>query len=85
MGAFRVHLYSAHHLPPLQTTTAFDLASGDRADTYMGYVDLPAPQDLGSSIYTQTDYPGRLIKLAAASTTLFAELETRGAYTPVSA
>jgi hypothetical protein len=49
------------------------------------YVDLPTPADLGSSIYTQTDYPGRLIKLAAASTTLFAELETRGAYTPVSA
>jgi hypothetical protein len=31
------------------------------------------------------DYPGRLLKLATASTTLYAELETRGAYTPVSA
>ena len=83
MGAFRVHLYSASHTA-IADNAAFDLTSGER-DTYMGYVDLPAPQDLGSSIYTQTDYPGRLIKLAAASTTLFAELETRGAYTPVSA
>jgi hypothetical protein len=83
MGAFRVHLYSASPTA-IADNAAFDLVSGER-DTYMGYVDLPAPQDLGSSIYTQTDYPGRLIKLAAASTTLFAELETRGAYTPVSA
>jgi DNA gyrase inhibitor GyrI len=51
----------------------------------MGYVDLPAPTDFGSSLYTQVDYPGRLIKLASASTSLFAELETRGAYTPASA
>ena len=83
MGAFRVHLFSTSPTA-IADNAAFDLTSGDRA-TYMGYVDFPAPQDLGSTIYTQTDYPGRLIKLAAASTTLFVELETRGAYTPVSA
>jgi hypothetical protein len=83
MGAFRVHMYSASPTA-IADNAAFDLLSGDRA-TYMGYIDLPAPQDLGSTIYTQTDYPGRLIKLAAASTTLFVEIETRGAYTPVSA
>ena len=83
MGAFRVHLYSASPTA-IADNAAFDLTSGERA-TYMGFVDLPAPQDFGSSLYTQTDYPGRLIKLAAASTTLFVELETRGAYTPVSA
>ena len=83
MAAFRVHMYSASPTA-IADNAAFDLASGDR-DTYMGYIDLPAPLDLGSTIYTQTDYPGRLIKLAAASTTLFAEIETRGAYTPVSA
>jgi len=83
MGAFRVHLYSASPTA-IADNAAFDLTSGER-DTYMGFIDLPTPADLGSSLYTQTDYPGRLIKLAAASTTLFAELETRGAYTPVSA
>ena len=83
MGAFRVHLYSASPTA-IADNAAFDLVSGEHA-TYMGYIDLPAPLDFGSTIYTQTDYPGRLIKLAAASTTLFAEIETRGAYTPVSA
>ena len=83
MGSFRVHMYSASPTA-IADNAAFDLVSGER-DAYMGYIDLPAPLDFGSTIYTQTDYPGRLIKLAAASTTLFAEIETRGAYTPVSA
>jgi hypothetical protein len=83
MGAFRLHLYSASPTA-IADNAAFDLLSGDRA-TYMGYIDLPTPVDFGSTLYTQTDYPGRLIKLGTASTTLFAELETRGAYTPVSA
>jgi malic enzyme len=83
MGAFRIHLYNA--APTAMADNApFDLTSGDRA-LYMGYIDLSTPQDLGSTIYTQVDYVGRLIKLAAASTTLFAEIETRNAYTPVSA
>jgi len=83
MGAFRIHMYSASPTA-IADNAAFDLLSGDRA-TYMGYIDLPAPQDFGSTLYTQTDYPGRLIKLGTASTTLFVEIETRGAYTPVSA
>lgn len=82
MGAFRVHLYSSSPTAILDNA-AFDLVSGETA-LYMGYVDLPTPQDLGSTIYTQTDYPGRLIKLAADSTSIFAEIETRGAYTPAS-
>ena len=83
MAGFRVHLYN---VAPGATAdnAAFDLVSGDRAG-YLGYVDLPSPADFGSSLYAQTDYPGRLIKLAAASTSCFVEIETRGAYTPVSA
>ena len=83
MGAFRIHFYNASPTA-IADNAPFDLTSGDRA-AYMGYIDLSAPQDLGSTIYTQVDYPGRLIKLATASTSLFAEIETRGAYTPVSA
>jgi hypothetical protein len=83
MGAFRIHLYSASPTA-IADNAPFDLVSGERAN-YMGFVDLAAPQDLGSTIYTQVDYPGRLVKLAAASTSMFAEIETRGAYTPVSA
>ena len=83
MGAFRVHFYNASPTA-IADNAAFDLLSGDRSK-YMGYIDLSAPQDLGSTIYTQLDYPGRLIRLATDSSTLFAEIETRGAYTPVSA
>lgn len=83
MGAFRIHLYSATPTA-IADNAAFDLVSGERAN-YMGYIDMPTPQDFGSTLYTQADYPGRLVKLAAASTSLFAEIETRGAYTPVSA
>lgn len=83
MSAFRLHLYGATPTA-IADNAAFDLLSGERAN-YMGYVDFSTPQDFGSSLYTQVDYPGRLLKLATASTTLYAELETRGAYTPVSA
>jgi hypothetical protein len=83
MGAFRLHLYSATPTA-IADNAPFDLVSGERTN-YMGYIDLPTPQDFGSTLYTQVDYPGRLIKLASASTSLFAELETRGAYTPASA
>lgn len=82
MAGFRVHLFSSSPTAVLDNA-AFDLASGDRAG-YMGYFDLPAPVDLGSTIYTQADSIGRQIKLAAASTSLFAEIETRGTYTPAS-
>lgn len=83
MAAFRVHFYSAAPTA-IADNAPFDLLSGDRTN-YMGYVDLPTPQDFGSTLYTQTDYSGRLVKLATGSTTLFAEIETRGGYTPVSA
>ncbi len=83
MAGFRLHLYTASPTA-IADNAAFDLVSGEVAN-YAGYIDLPTPQDLGSTLYTQADYPGTLIKLASASTSLFAELETRGAYTPASA
>lgn len=83
MSGFRLHLYSSSPTA-IADNAAFDLVSGDRA-SYLGYVDLPAPVDLGSTIYSQVDYPGRLVKLGAASTSLFAQLQTLGAYTPASA
>jgi hypothetical protein len=83
MVAYRLHFYQTSPTA-IADNALFNLVSGDR-DTYMGYVDLPAPIDLGNSLYTQADYAGRLVKLATGSTTLYAELETRGAYTPASA
>ncbi len=83
MGAYRLHFYQTSPTA-IADNALFDLVSGDRS-IYMGYVDLPAPADLGSSLYTQADYAGRLVKLNTGSTSLFAELETRGTYTPASA
>jgi hypothetical protein len=82
MAGFRLHLYTASPTA-IADNAAFDLVSGEVAN-YAGYVDLPTPQDFGSTLFTQTDYAGTAIKLASASTTLYAELETRGAYTPAS-
>jgi hypothetical protein len=80
MGPFRLHLFNA--VPNAITDNdAFDLSSGERSQ-YRGFIDLPTPQDLGSTIYTQVDYAGRMVKLAAGETRLWAELETRNAYTP---
>ena len=83
MGSFRVHLYNSSPTA-IADNAPYDLASADRS-AYMGYFDFPAPVDFGSTLYTQTDYIGRMIKMATSSTTLYAEIETKGAYTPVSA
>jgi len=80
MGAFRLHLYTASPTAILDNA-AFDLVSGD-VGKYAGFIDLPTPADFGSILISQLDYAGTLLKLAAGSSTLYAELETRGAYTP---
>lgn len=82
MSSFRVHFYSASPTA-IADNAVFDLISGERAN-YAGFIELSTPADFGSSLYTQLDYAGRMVQLAAGSSTLYAELETRGAYTPVS-
>jgi hypothetical protein len=80
MTGFRVHFYDSSPNAAADNSV-FDVASGDRAK-YLGYIDLPAPVDLGSTCFTQIDYPGKLFKLAASSTSLFCELQTIGGFTP---
>jgi hypothetical protein len=82
MAGFRLHFYTAIPTAILDNA-AFDLVSGE-VGAYAGFVDLSAPQDLGSTLFTQSEYCGTAIKLAAGSNILYAELETRGAYTPAS-
>jgi hypothetical protein len=82
MGAFRLHLYRTSP-SGVADNAAFNLTSGE-ASAYMGYADLPAPQDLGSMLYSQAEYIGRPVQLASGQTSIFAEIETRGAYTPAS-
>lgn len=80
--SYRLYLYNV--TPPSATgdNGAWDLPSGDRA-SFLGYVDLGTPVDLGSTLYVRQDNIGTRIKLSGTS--IFAYLVTNGAYTPASA
>ncbi|HXJ01296.1 MAG TPA: hypothetical protein VNH44_08725 [Micropepsaceae bacterium] len=80
--SYRLYLYNV--TPPSATgdNGAFDLPSGDRA-SFLGYIDLGTPVDLGSTLYVQTDNINKQIKLSG--TNIYAYLVTNGAYTPTSA
>lgn len=81
MTSFRLHFYRTKPTTAAANASAFDLASADRG-AYMGYIDLPAPVDLGSTCFTQVDYPGKLFQLNTGSTSMFVELQTIGGFTP---
>jgi hypothetical protein len=80
--SYRLYLYSVTPPSALGDNAAWDLPSGDRA-SYLGYIDLGTPVDLGSTLYVQTDSVNRQIKLTG--TGLFGYLVTSGPYTPTSA
>ena len=82
MGAFRLHLYNSSP-SSIVDNAVFDLQTTDRTK-YIGYADLSTPLDLGSVLYSQSDYSGRLLKIASGSTSLFGILQTVNAYTPTS-
>lgn len=79
MTSFRLYLYNVTPPSALGDNAAWDLPSGDRA-SFLGYVDLGTPVDLGSTLYVQTPQVNKHLKLASAS--LFAYLVTIGGYTP---
>lgn len=81
MTSFRLHFYRTKPTTAAANASTFDLASADRA-AYMGYIDMPAPVDLGATCFTQIDYPGKLFQLNASSTSFFCELQTIGGFTP---
>ena len=83
MTGFRLHFYTASPTA-IADSAAFNLVSGD-VDDYAGYINLPTPQDFGSTIVAQSDYLGALIKLADDSTSLYAQLQTKSSFTPASA
>lgn len=80
--SYRLYLYNVTPPSALGDNVAWDLPSGDRA-SFLGYVDLGTPVDLGSTLYVQTDNINTQIKLSGTS--IFAYLVTIGAYTPTSA
>jgi hypothetical protein len=81
MTSFRLHLYSATPPSALADNAAWDLPSGDRA-SYLGYIDLGSPADVGSTLYVQADQINKQLKLPADSQHLYGYLVTNGAFTP---
>ena len=81
LGAFRLHLYGASPTA-IADNAVFNLVAGDRAN-YLGFIDLATPTDLGDTLYSQNVQINKHIKLAGTS--LFAVLQTVGAFTPASA
>lgn len=81
-SSYRLYLYNVTPPSALGDNAAWDLPSGDRA-SFLGYVDLGTPVDLGSTLYVQSDNINKQIKLSGTS--IFAYLTTTAAYTPTSA
>lgn len=79
---YRLYLYNVTPPSALGDNAAWDLGSGDRA-SFLGYIDLGAPVDLGSTLYVENNIVNKQIKLASSS--LYGYLVTNGAYTPTSA
>jgi hypothetical protein len=79
MSTFRLHLYNVTPPSALGDNAAWDLPAGDRA-SYLGYLDLNGPIDLGSTLYVEQNGVNKQVKLAGTS--LFGYLVTYGSYTP---
>lgn len=80
MTSFRLHFYDAAPTA-ITDNVAFNLPSADRA-IYLGYITFDTGLDLGDTVWYQNDNVNFAGKLAAASTTLYAQMETVTAFTP---
>ena len=78
--SYLLYLYDVTPPSALGDNAPWDIPAGDRA-SFLGFVNLGTPVDLGSTLYVQTD--GINKQLVVRGTSLFAYLVTVGAYTPV--
>ena len=79
MTSFRLHLYDLTPPSALEDNAAWDLPAGDRA-SYLGYVDLGSPADVGSTLFVQADQINKQVRLRTA--TLYGYLASSGGFTP---
>lgn len=82
MTSFRLHLYDVTPPSAYADEATWDLPSGDRA-SYLGYIDLGTPVDVGSTLYVEVNAINKQVKLAGTS--LFGYLVTNGTYAASSA
>lgn len=83
MSSFRLHLYNASPTN-IADNAAFNVPSADLAK-YLGYIEFSTPSYLGDNLFSQVDNINKKLKLATGATSIYAMLETRGAFTPSSA
>lgn len=81
MTTFRLHLYDVTPPSAFADGDAWTLPAGDNA-SYLGYVDLGTPIDVGATLFVQTSNINK--KLRISSPNLFGYLVTNGGYTPTS-
>lgn len=79
MTSFTLYLYNVTPPSALADNAPWDLPSGDRA-SYLGFVTMGSPVDLGSTCYVETNIINKQLKLAGTS--LFGYLVTTAGYTP---
>ncbi|MDP3740358.1 MAG: hypothetical protein Q8R02_23430 [Hyphomonadaceae bacterium] len=80
MTSFRLYLYNVTPPSALGDNAAWDLPSGDRA-SFVGYVDLGTPVDLGSTLYVETLQINKQVTVPSGGS-LFGYLVTIGTWTP---
>lgn len=80
MATFKLHLFSSAPTAIIDNA-AWTLIDADRAK-YLGYILLDTPIDVGGTLFSQTLQANFILKLAAASTSLYGQLQTVGGYTP---
>jgi hypothetical protein len=78
---FRLQLYGVTPPSALADNAVWDLPDGDRT-AYLGYVDMGAPVDVGSTLYVQQT--GLDVDVLFTGTSLFGYLITNAAYKPTS-
>jgi hypothetical protein len=80
MGNYAIHLFNAAPTA-IADNAAWVLADADRAK-YLGAITLNTPVDVGGTLWSQTDGINKKVQCAAASRTLYYQLQTLAAYTP---
>lgn len=81
MAGMRLHLYASSPSSALTDNAAWDLAASDRL-AYRGYIDIGTPADFGSTLWAESRGNNKQVKLGSSSTSIFAYLQTLGAFTP---
>lgn len=80
MTTFRLHLYSVTPPSALADNAPHDLVSGDRA-SYLGYLDLGTPLDLGSTLYVRASNVNAQFTVPSGGS-MFGYLVTTAGFTP---